>query len=62
MSKSKPPAPPATVAPARCVFCARPVAAAERCPLLPSSHWTCCCCEAPDAAARRPRPETGDAA
>jgi hypothetical protein len=62
MSKSKPPAPPATVAPARCVFCARLVAAAERCPLLPSSHWTCCCCEAPYAAVKRPRPETGDAA
>ena len=34
----------------RCVFCARPVAAADRCPLLPSSHWTCCACEAPVAA------------
>jgi hypothetical protein len=49
------------VAPARCVFCSRPVVAAERCPLLPSSHWACCCCEAPDAARER-RSDTGDAA
>jgi hypothetical protein len=55
------PAPPA-VAPARCVFCRQPVAAPERCPLLPSSHWSCCCCEAPDAAVERARPKTGDAA
>jgi hypothetical protein len=34
----------------QCVFCARPVVAAETCPLLPSSHWTCCACEAPAAA------------
>jgi hypothetical protein len=34
----------------RCVFCARPVVAAETCPLLPSSHWTCCACQAPAAA------------
>jgi hypothetical protein len=33
-----------------CVFCARPVADAECCPLLPSSHWRCCACEAPAAA------------
>jgi hypothetical protein len=39
-----PPGPPG------CVFCGQPVAAAERCPLLPSSHWTCCACEAPEAA------------
>jgi hypothetical protein len=38
----------ATAAP--CVFCARPVEAAERCPLLPSSHWACCACQAPAAA------------
>jgi hypothetical protein len=38
------------------------VVAAERCPLLPSSHWTCCCCEAPAAGHERARPETGDAA
>jgi len=50
------------VAPARCVFCREPVAAAERCPLLPSSHWTCCCCEAPAAGVERGRPKTGDAA
>jgi hypothetical protein len=50
------------VAPARCVFCRQPVAAAERCPLLPSSHWACCCCEAPEAAAKPARPKTGDAA
>jgi hypothetical protein len=43
------------------VFCSQPVVAAERCPLLPSSHWACCCCEAPEAARQR-RPETGDAA
>jgi hypothetical protein len=35
----------------RCVFCARPVAATDACPLLPSSHWACCACEAPPAAA-----------
>jgi hypothetical protein len=35
----------------RCVFCGRPVAGAEVCPLLPSSHWTCCACQAPEAAA-----------
>jgi hypothetical protein len=46
---------------AGCVFCSQPVVAAERCPLLPSSHWACCCCEAPEAARQR-RPETGDAA
>jgi hypothetical protein len=40
--------PPAT--PSRCVFCAKPVAAHDRCPLLPSSHWACCACEAPAAA------------
>ena len=39
------------VNPTRCVFCAGPVAAADRCPLLPSSHWACCTCEAPPAAA-----------
>jgi hypothetical protein len=53
---------PTAVAPTRCVFCARPVVATDRCPLLPSSHWTCCCCEAPELAAERPHPETGDAA
>jgi hypothetical protein len=37
-------------APARCVFCGRTVAAAECCPLLPSSHWTCCACEVPRVA------------
>jgi hypothetical protein len=31
----------------RCVFCDHPVAGAEVCPLLPSSHWTCCACPAP---------------
>jgi hypothetical protein len=35
---------------ARCVFCGRPVAAAEVCPLLPSSHWSCCACEAAESA------------
>ena len=35
---------------APCVFCARPVETAERCPLLPSSHWACCACQAPAAA------------
>jgi hypothetical protein len=50
------------VAPARCVFCRQPVAAAECCPLLPSSHWTCCCCEAPAVRQERARSETGDAA
>jgi hypothetical protein len=49
-------------APTRCVFCSRPVAAAERCPLLPSSHWTCCCCEVPEAGRERTRVETGAAA
>jgi hypothetical protein len=44
------------------VFCREPVAAAERCPLLPSSHWSCCCCEAPEAASKPARPKTGDAA
>jgi hypothetical protein len=34
-----------------CVFCTRPVEVAERCPLLPSSHWACCACQAPAAAA-----------
>jgi hypothetical protein len=34
----------------RCLFCGRPVAAAEVCPLLPSSHWACCACQAPTAA------------
>jgi hypothetical protein len=29
-----------------CVFCGRPVVAAEVCPLLASSHWSCCACEA----------------
>ncbi|HEV8373040.1 MAG TPA: hypothetical protein VGR68_07535 [Actinomycetota bacterium] len=48
-------------APVSCVFCSRPVAAAERCPLLPSSHWACCSCAAP-AAGQQPRPDTGDAA
>jgi hypothetical protein len=38
------------VNPARCVFCASPVAATDACPLLPSSHWACCTCEAPQAA------------
>jgi hypothetical protein len=33
-----------------CVFCGRPIDGAERCPLLPSSHWACCACEAPRAA------------
>jgi hypothetical protein len=33
-----------------CVFCGRPVPAAEVCPLLPSSHWRCCACEAAEAA------------
>ena len=33
-----------------CVFCGRAVAGDERCPLLPSSHWACCACEAPRAA------------
>jgi hypothetical protein len=55
------PAPPA-VGPARCVFCRLPVAAAERCPLLPSSHWTCCACQVPAAGVEPARPETGDAA
>ena len=50
------------VAPARCVFCRQPVAAAERCPLLPSSHWACCGCEAPATSATPARPKTGDAA
>jgi hypothetical protein len=50
------------VAPARCVFCRQPVAAAERCPLLPSSHWACCGCAAPAAGATPARPRTGDAA
>jgi hypothetical protein len=59
---SKPPTPPAAVAPRRCVFCGRPVAAGERCPLLPSSHWACCCCEASASGAERARPKTGDAA
>jgi hypothetical protein len=36
--------------PTRCVFCARPVAATDRCPLLPTSHWECCACEAPEVA------------
>jgi hypothetical protein len=35
---------------ASCVFCARPVEVAERCPLLPSSHWACCACQASAAA------------
>jgi hypothetical protein len=35
---------------APCVFCGRPVVAAEVCPLLPSSHWRCCGCEATEAA------------
>ncbi|HEU4396584.1 MAG TPA: hypothetical protein VFU54_01945 [Actinomycetota bacterium] len=55
------PAPPA-VAPAHCVFCSRPVVPAERCPLLPSSHWACCGCETPAAGQERAFPETGDAA
>jgi hypothetical protein len=38
------------VNPTRCVFCASPVAATDACPLLPSSHWACCTCEAPQAA------------
>jgi hypothetical protein len=50
------------VGPAGCVFCRQPVAAAERCPLLPSSHWSCCCCEALEAASKPARPKTGDAA
>jgi hypothetical protein len=37
-------------APGRCVFCGQPVAGAEPCPLLPSSHWTCCACANPEAA------------
>jgi hypothetical protein len=58
-------------APWRCVFCGLPVAAAERCPLLPSSHWACCGCEAPQAvtgsghqsgATDQPGPQQGDAA
>jgi hypothetical protein len=60
-SMSDAPALPAA-APARCVFCGQPVLAAERCPLLPSSHWTCCCCEVPPAGRGRAHPETGDAA
>jgi hypothetical protein len=36
---------------ASCAFCGQAVAAAERCPLLPSSHWACCACELPQAAA-----------
>jgi hypothetical protein len=35
---------------ARCVFCGRPVAGADVCPLLPSSHWSCCACEGAEAA------------
>jgi hypothetical protein len=31
----------------RCVFCGGQVAGTEACPLLPSSHWTCCACPAP---------------
>jgi hypothetical protein len=42
--------------PVRCVFCGTPVAPPERCPLLPSSHWACCSCPAPE------RVDTGDAA
>jgi hypothetical protein len=34
--------------PVRCVFCGRPVAADDRCPLLPSSHWGCCACRPAD--------------
>ena len=33
-----------------CVFCGRPVAAGEVCPLLPSSHWGCCACQPTEAA------------
>jgi hypothetical protein len=33
-----------------CVFCGRPVAGDERCPLLPSSHWACCACRAEQGA------------
>jgi len=33
-----------------CVFCGRPVAGTDGCPLLPSSHWACCACQAPEAA------------
>ena len=33
-----------------CVFCGRPVAGDERCPLLPSSHWACCACAAAESA------------
>jgi hypothetical protein len=36
--------------PGGCVFCGRPVAGAEACPLLPSSHWACCACQAPEPA------------
>jgi hypothetical protein len=35
---------------ASCVFRGQSVAGEERCPLLPSSHWACCACEAPRAA------------
>jgi hypothetical protein len=35
---------------ASCVFCGQSVTAEERCPLLPSSHWACCACEAPRVA------------
>jgi hypothetical protein len=33
--------------PGGCVFCGRPVAGPEACPLLASSHWDCCACPAP---------------
>jgi hypothetical protein len=48
MADHQPPAP----APARCVYCRQPIAAAERCPLLPSSHWGCCGCRPPAASGR----------
>jgi hypothetical protein len=34
-----------------CVFCGRPLTADQACPLLASSHWACCACPAPAAAA-----------
>jgi hypothetical protein len=42
-----------------CVFCGRPVTGSERCPVLPSSHWLCCGCEAPTGVIAPPgRPAT----
>jgi hypothetical protein len=40
-----------------CVFCGRPVADAELCPLLPSSHWACCACAAPAASTTAADPD-----